>query len=155
MERQFCINWSALVEEAKLRRKAQKLTQAKLAKLAGISTPTVSRFESGEADIQLPTVLSIFGVLGMVDARRLHFPEPKEYYDPTQRVVVFFGKDAVKTIKCAISSETLEDHFKLERQDELKVFKANRERIEHEVRRKYLSERVETDGSILVKSEDI
>lgn len=27
MEWQFCINWPALVEEAKLRRKAQKLTQ--------------------------------------------------------------------------------------------------------------------------------
>lgn len=73
MERQFCINWQAFVEEAKQRRKEQKLTQAKLGELAGVSTPTVSRFESGAVDIQLSTVLAIFEVLGMQINERLFF----------------------------------------------------------------------------------
>jgi hypothetical protein len=39
--------------------------------------------------------------------------------------------------------------------DKLKVFKANRERIEHEARRKYLADLVESDGSVLIKTMDL
>lgn len=155
MEWYFCINWSALVEEAKLRRKAQKLTQAALAQLVGVSTPTISRFESGETDLQLPSVLCILDILGMLDQRNLHFPEPKAYYDPIRMRIVFVGKDGINTISCAITREALEDHFKLTDQNTLKVFEKNRPRIEHEVLRKYLSRRIEADGSLLVKTEDL
>jgi DNA-binding XRE family transcriptional regulator len=48
MERQFRINWPAIVEEAKQRRKSQKLTQQRLGELAGVSTPTISHFERGD-----------------------------------------------------------------------------------------------------------
>ncbi len=155
MERQFCINWPALVFEAKLRRKSQKLTQARLAKLAGISTPTISRFESGQTDIQLPTVLHIFEVLGMLDKRALTFPEPKAYYDSGSMLIKFAGEERGKVVQCAISREALEDYFELTNQAELKVFSGNQERIEHEARRKYLSEQIEPDGSILVRSADL
>jgi predicted transcriptional regulator len=74
MERQFRINWPAIVEEAKQRRKGQKLTQQRLGKLAGVSTPTISHFEGGERDIQLSTVTNILGVLGMLDERVLVLP---------------------------------------------------------------------------------
>lgn len=155
MEWQFCINWPALVEEAKLRRKAQKLTQVELAKLAGVSTPTVSHFESGETDIQLPTVLNIFDVLGMVDQRKLVFPKSAEYYDPSRKLVIFTGKDSSKLIQCGISRETLEDHFGLVHQEILKVFANHRARIEQEIRRKYLNGKIEADSSVLVKTEDL
>jgi transcriptional regulator with XRE-family HTH domain len=155
MEWQFRINWQALVEEAKQRRKEQKLTQAKLAKLAAVSSPTISRFESGETDIQLPTVLSIFSVLGMMDQRRLEFLNPCAFYDTKRMVVAFTGMDRGKTVFCAISKEALDDHFSGDRRNPIKVFTANQNRIEHKARRKYLAENLESDGSILVKTQDI
>jgi transcriptional regulator with XRE-family HTH domain len=155
MERQFHINWPAIVEEAKQRRKIQKLTQQRLGELAGISTPTISRFESGERDIQLSTVTNILGVLGMLDGRVLVFSDAGAHYDPARMVVVFRGKDGDKTVVCAISREALDDHFGGDNKDTLKAFKAHRERIEHEARRKYLAGRVEPDGSVLIKTMDL
>lgn len=123
--------------------------------MAGVSTPTISRFESGETDIQLPTVLSILGVLGMTDQRTLTFPEPMAHYSSSKEGVAFTGVDASKIIPCAISREALEDHFNGENKDPLKLYKSNRERIEHLVRRKYLAELKESDGSVLVRTGDI
>ncbi|MFH0799512.1 MAG: DUF1488 family protein [Pseudomonadota bacterium] len=155
MERQFQINWSALVEEAKQRRKNQKLTQKRLATLADVSTPTVSRFENGEKGIQLSTIISIMTVLGMIDERQLVFPEPKERYDFDREVVLFSGKDREKTVRCAISQEALEDNFGKDGKAPLKMFVANRERIEHEARCKYLTNNLEADGSILIRTSDL
>jgi hypothetical protein len=123
--------------------------------MSGVSTPIISRFESGEKDIQLSTVISILTVLGMIDHRSLLFADKNEYYDQGRMVVVFTGRDRDILVRCAMSMEALEDHFNGDGKDPLKVFKANRERIEHEVRRKYLLGNVETDGSILLKTEDI
>jgi transcriptional regulator with XRE-family HTH domain len=155
MEWQFRINWQALVEEAKQRRKEQKLTQAKLGELAGVSTPTISRFESGEADIQLSTVLAILGVLGMTDKRMLLFPTPEEFYDPVYLLVRFTGKDGEKVVRCAISMEALQDHFAGDIKNPLKSFITNNKRIEHEARRKYITRKLEADGSVLIKTTDI
>jgi transcriptional regulator with XRE-family HTH domain len=155
MERYFCINWQAVVEEAKQRRKAQRLTQARLAELAGVSTPTISRFESGEEDIQLSTVISILSVLGMNDRRNLIFPETQARYDLTRDAVLFVGRDGDKNIQCAISSEALDDFFGGDGKVKLSVFQSNHEKIEHEARRKYLAGKVEADGSILVKTDDL
>ncbi|MEP7243420.1 MAG: DUF1488 family protein [Gammaproteobacteria bacterium] len=155
MERQFRINWQAIVEEAKQRRKSQKLTQQRLADLASVSTPTVSRFESGEKDIQLSTVTSILSVLGMLDERVLVFPDNDAYYDPARGVICFKGKDGDRTVTCAISREALDDHFEGDNKDKLKVFRANRERMEYEARRKYLAGRTEPDGSVLIKTIDL
>ena len=120
--------------------------------MAGVSTPTISRFESGEKDIQLSTVISILTVLGMNDQRNLIFPKPNEHYDVSRMVVLFNGQDGDKIIKCAISYEALVDHFDGDEKDLLKIFQVNRIRIEHEARRKYLAEIFETDGTILLKS---
>jgi len=155
MERKFQINWPALVEEAKQRRKSQKLTQKRLAVMAGVSTPTISRFENGEKDIQLSSVMSILSVLGMVDQRQLVFPDPRERYNFDRDLVFFNGKDGDTVVKCAISQEALEDHFGDHNEAPLKIFKANRERIEHEARRKYLSGQLEADGSILIRTGDL
>jgi hypothetical protein len=56
---------------------------------------------------------------------------------------------------CAISREALDDHFDGDNKDKLKVFNASRERIEHEARRKYLADLVESDGSVLIKTMDL
>ncbi len=77
MEWMFRLNWPLIVAEAKQRRKQQKLTQQRLAMLAEVSTPTISRFESGEWHIELSSALNILKVLGMLDQRMLIFPEPK------------------------------------------------------------------------------
>jgi hypothetical protein len=59
--------------------------------------------------------------------------------------------DNDKILPCAISREALDDHFGGDNKDKLKFFNANRERIEHAARRKYLADRVERDGSVLIR----
>ena len=81
MEREFQINWPSLVEEAVRRRRGMKLTQKQLAALANVSTPTVSRFENAEKDLQLSTVLAILDVLGMTDKRTLSFADAEHKAD--------------------------------------------------------------------------
>src|SRR5579872_1608380 len=124
MERQFRLNWPAIVEEAKQRRKAQNLTQQRLAMLANVSTPTISRFESGDKDIQLSSILNILKMLGMLDQRSLIFPEtPNVQYDFDRAMVVFFGRNEMnQSIRCAISSEALEDHYKSKNKELRKIF---------------------------------
>ena len=66
MERNIRLNWSEFVEEAINRRKRQKLTQKQLAVLAGVSGPTVNRFEQGKTAITLESALKILYCLGLV-----------------------------------------------------------------------------------------
>jgi len=66
MERNLRLDWKSLVEEAVRRRKEQKLTQKKLAVLAGVSGPTVNAFEQQKTSITLDSALKIFRCLGMV-----------------------------------------------------------------------------------------
>ncbi len=123
--------------------------------MASVSTPTISRFESGEKDIQLSSVTSILAVLGMLDERTLVFADTNAVYDSMRGVVLFKGNDGDKVITCAISREALDDHYDGDDKDKLKVFNANRESIEHEARRKYLAGNVEADGSILIRTGDL
>jgi len=133
----------------------QRLTQKKLGILAEVSTPTVSRFEQGEKDIQLSSVLKLLNQLGMIDDRNLTFPDPKKFYDQTRKVIVFFGEDQHQKITCAISREALVDHYYKGSKSLEAAFVKYRSRIEHEARRKYVSGRLEPDGSILIKTEDL
>ncbi len=118
-----------------------------------MSTPTVSRFESGARDIQLSTITSILGVLGMLDERVLIFAD--DTARATSEAVIFTGKDNEKSIACKISREALEDHFDADSRNLLKAFKSHRERIEHEARRKYLAGQLESDGSVLIRALDL
>lgn len=67
MERNLRINWGLLVEESVRRRKERKISQRRLAAIAGVSQPTVSRFERRKQDIQLSSAMKILGVLGLVE----------------------------------------------------------------------------------------
>ena len=110
MEREFRINWTILVEEAVRRRHKLKLTQKQLATLAKVSTPTVSRLEQADRDIQVSSVLPILDVLGMTDSRTVVFPDENFKADLDDRIN-FWGQEGDKPILFRISREALEDYF--------------------------------------------
>ena len=155
MEREFRINWTILVEEAVQRRRKLKLTQKQLATLAKVSTPTVSRFEQADKDIQVSSVLPILDVLGMTDSRTVVFPDENFKADLDGRIN-FWGQESDKPILFRISREALEDYFS--GRDELRpeaAFKKYRRQIESIARRKYLSNEKEPDGNVLIRGEDV
>jgi transcriptional regulator with XRE-family HTH domain len=154
MERVFQINWPVLVEEAVRRRRGMKLTQKQLASLAKVSTPTVSRFEQAEKDLQLSSVLAILDVLGMTDRRTLVFTDPE--YSADSEGVTFFGHDGKTRVRCRIAREALDDHFS--DRDRLRpeaAFKKHRSAIEALARRKHLLGRREADSSVLIRTHDL
>ena len=63
------------------------------------------------------------------EARELKFPSPEETFVFDRQTVVFWGQDGETRVKCAISREALDDHFKGDNRDKLEVFRANRQAI--------------------------
>lgn len=95
-------------------------------------------------------------MLGMVDQRNLIFPNTSNVqHDPNQMLVIFWGQDGTKSIRCAISIEALEDHYKSKSKNPVKIFLENHSAIEHEAVRKYLNNQFESDDYILIKPEDL
>lgn len=92
----------------------------------------------------------------MIDERRLTFQNPDPTYDVNREVILFWGEDNNKRkIACRISREALEDHFKLVlNKNAVEIFNQNQMYITQQAQRKYLSDRFEQDGSILLKTED-
>jgi transcriptional regulator with XRE-family HTH domain len=132
-----------------------KLTQKQLASLAKVSTPTISRFENDEKDLQLSSVLAILDVLGMTDKRTLVFTDP-EFQRNTSDAIVFCGRDGETKVRCRISREALDDHFS--EGDKLRpeaAFKKHRREIEALARRKYLYGQREPDGSVFIQTLEI
>ena len=132
-----------------------RLTQKQLAALANVSTPTVSRFENNEKDLQLSSALAILEVLGMTDRRTLVFTDD-EFSRDAGDAITFWGQDGETRIRCRISREALDDHFS--DGDRLKpeaAFRKYRKEIETLVRRKYLYGEREPDGSVLLRTLDI
>jgi len=85
----------------------------------------------------------------------LRFPEPRETYDFDHGAVKFWGQDGKIPVWCAISEEALDDHFQGDHKDKLEVFRANRQAIELEARRKYLAGDTESDGAVLIRTTDL
>lgn len=156
MERNFQINWPFLVEEAVRRRRGMKLTQKQLAILAKVSTPTVSRFENAEKDLQLSSALAILEVLGLSEKRTLAFPDQEHRYESSRGTVAFWGQDGTQRVLARISREALDDHFSdRERLRPEAAFNKYRRQIEALARRKYVSGQRESDGSVLIRTSDI
>jgi transcriptional regulator with XRE-family HTH domain len=159
MERQLRVNWSLLVEEAKQRRKAQNLTQRRLAELAGVSAPTVSHFEGGDRDVQLSSVSRIFAVLGMLDERVLEFDEDARVrWNPDRDALTFRGRDGDRVVQVAISGEALADHFDVRPDDQrtaVRAFEAHRERLQQAARRKYLGDVGEPTRELSIGTRDL
>lgn len=86
------------------------------------------------------------------ERRDLKFPTPAESYSSSRKVVSFWGQDGEKRVRCAISQEALDDHFKADNKDKLEVFRANRRAIEEIACRKYLEDQTEPDGSVLIRT---
>lgn len=130
--------------------------------LVGVSTPTISHFENGEKDIQLSSAMRILEMLGLLDKRNLLFDETAPYYDQRQKMVVFVGHTAeqkiksasIKKIQCEITEEALVDRYKSTSQDPIKIFMSHHKAIEQVARRKYLSNQLEHNGVVLIKTED-
>jgi hypothetical protein len=85
----------------------------------------------------------------------LTFPAPMESLVFGRDLVLFYGQDGDAVVRCVISGEALDDHFQGGGKDKLEVFRANRQAIEQEVRRKYIAGDTEVDGSILIRSDDL
>jgi len=155
MERDFRLNWKALVEEAVRRRRGLSLTQKQLAALAGVSTPTISRFEQADEDIQRSSALPILEALGLTDKRTLEFADADYRYGTTEGVS-FWGEDGERRVPCRIAREALDDHFSEHgrlRPDA--AFRKYRREIEAVARRKYVLGRCEPDGSILIRTGEL
>lgn len=130
------------------------LTQQQLASLAKVSTPTVSRFEQADKNIQLSSVLAILDVLGMTDKRTLVFdPGHKPDLDDS---MVFWGNDGEARVRCRILRDALDDHFSDNGRLRFEAaFKKYRNEIEGLARRKYLLGQREPDGSVLIRTSDV
>ncbi len=59
-------DWNRIVYEAVKVRKAERLTQRDLASLAGVSLPTIVKFEKKNRSIQLEKAEQILRALGLV-----------------------------------------------------------------------------------------
>lgn len=81
------------------------------------------------------------------------FPEI-ETVDGGRMIVSFPADQNKKRIKCAISSEALQDNFGGNNVPSLDCFRANRNRIEEKAARLIEKGRFELDGSILIRSQD-
>jgi transcriptional regulator with XRE-family HTH domain len=131
-----------------------RLTQKDLASLAKVSTPTISRFENDEKDLQLSSVLAILDVLGMTEKRTLEFDE--QHTRDLDDGIVFWGNDGNTRVRCRILRAALDDHFSDGgRLNVEAAFKKHRNEIEVLARRKYLFGQIEGDDSVLIRTDDI
>lgn len=131
-----------------------KLTQKQLASLAKVSTPTISRFENAEKDLQVSSVLAILDVLGMTDKRTLIFDEG--YAPDVDDSIVFWGNDGNTRIRCRIKRNALDDHFSDNGRLRFnRAFEKHRSEIEALARRKYLLGQREPDGAVSIGTGDI
>src|SRR6267154_1885160 len=108
-----------------------------------------------EMDIHPFTAFIVRRVQWHLELHDLTFPAPKESFVFERDIVFFYAQDGEACVRCAISSEALDDHFQGDGKDKLEVFRTNRQDIEQEVRRKYIAGDTEVDGSILIHSDDL
>ena len=59
--------WRSVVEQAIKIRKDEGLTQRDLAALAGVTQPTIVKFEKGSTMIRVESALAILGALGLAE----------------------------------------------------------------------------------------
>jgi len=106
-------------------------------------------------DIHPFTTFIVHRVQWRLERHDLKFPAPMESLVFGRDLVLFYGQDGEAVVRCVISGEALDDHFHGDGKDKVEVFRANRQAIEQEVRRKYIAGDTEVDGSILIRSDDL
>jgi fido (protein-threonine AMPylation protein) len=108
-----------------------------------------------EMEIHPFTNFIVHRVQWRLEPHDLTFPAPIESLVFGRDLVLFYGQDGEAVVRCVISGEALDAHFHADGKDRLEVFRANRQPIEQEIRRKYLAGDTEVDGSILIRSGDL
>ena len=108
-----------------------------------------------EMDIHPFATFIVRRVQWRLERHDLTFLAPMESFVFERDMVLFYGQDGEACVRCAITREALDDHFRGDARDKLEVFRANRPSIEQEVRRRYLAGDTELDGSILIRSGDL
>lgn len=108
-----------------------------------------------EMDIHPFTTFIVRRVEWRLEPHEVTFPAPMESLVFGRDVVLFYGQDGEAVVRCAIAGEALDNHFQGAGKDKLEVFRANRQPIEQEVRRRYLAGDTELDGSILIRAGDL
>src|SRR6201988_4397552 len=108
-----------------------------------------------EMDIHPFSTFILRRVQWRLEQHELTFPAPMESVVFGRDMVLFYGQDGEAVVRCAIAGEALDVHFQGNAKDKLEVFRANRQPIEQEIRRRYLSGDTELDGSILIRLGDL
>jgi hypothetical protein len=87
----------------------------------------------------------------------LNFNNPPARYDFSRDIVLFAGDALGGPVECAVSRETLDDHFGadgLGQEGRVECFLKNRSKIERMARTKYLSWPIEEPNAVLIRSVD-
>lgn len=108
-----------------------------------------------EMDIHPFTNFIVHRVQWRLEPHNLAFPAPMESEVFGRDMVLFYGQDDEAVVRCLITGEALDEHFQGAGKDRVEVFRANRELVEQEIRRRYLAGDTELDGSILIRSGDL
>ena len=108
-----------------------------------------------EMDIHPFTTFIVRRVQWRLERHDLTFQAPMESLVFGRDMILFYGQDGEACVRCAITGEALDVHFHGGGKDRLEVFRANRQPIEQEVRRRYFAGDTELDGSVLIRSGDL
>jgi len=106
-------------------------------------------------DIHPFTTFIVRRVEWRLEPHDLTFPAPMESVVFGRDMVLFYGQDGDAVVRCLVAGEALDAHFQANGRDRLEVFRANRQPIEQEIRRRFLAGDTELDGSVLIRSGDL
>ena len=108
-----------------------------------------------EMDIHPFTTFIVRRVEWRLERHDLTFPAPMESVVFGRDMVLFYGQDGEAVVRCLIAGEALDTHFQGNGKERLEVFRANRQPIEQEIRRRFLAGDTELDGSVLIRAGDL
>lgn len=117
----------------------------------------MSRFESGDKNIQLASMLAILDVLGLVRKPSIQFAAKQGRYDRHRDAVLFLGRTNDGEVQCTIDGEALDMCFGSANRSQrarLAAFRKHRLDIQALARRKLDAGIREADGSIAVRTTD-
>jgi hypothetical protein len=115
----------------------------------------MNQLEARPRDLTLKLLNQVRKILPEIN---LTFNNPPVRYNFDRDTVVFAGEALGSPVECAVSRETLEDHFgadNLDKDGRLEAFRKNRTRIEELLRAKYLSWPVEEPSAILLRTSEV
>ena len=110
------------------------------------------------ADVRDSLLKSVGMARSVVDGLDLTFAAPVARYDSARDVVTFRGEANGESVRCAVSRETLDDHFRLRQATDaarLELFRENRSLFERMTRLKYMEWPIEKLDEALIKTEDL